>query len=58
MGLELRRDSNQQLRSKWWYGRFLAIGRERQIKGWSRAKKLALVAGDSSELQRLAKRTP
>jgi hypothetical protein len=22
MGLELRRDENEQLRSKWWYGRY------------------------------------
>jgi len=36
--------------------RISAVGRERQIKGWSRAKKLALVGGDSAELHRLAKR--
>ena len=30
--------------------------RERQVKGWSRAKKLALIRGDWGELMRLAKR--
>jgi len=33
-----------------------AIVRERQIKRWSRAKKLALIAGDMDELKRLSKR--
>jgi putative endonuclease len=33
-----------------------AIAAERKIKGWSRAKKEALIAGDWSEVQRLAKR--
>ena len=32
-----------------------AIRRERQIKGWSRAKKLALIKGDLAELKRLAR---
>jgi len=36
--------------------RILAAGRERQIKGWSRAKKIALASGDSAALHRLAKR--
>jgi tRNA/rRNA methyltransferase len=36
--------------------RVSAAGRERQLKGWSRMKKLALVAGDSDLLHRLAKR--
>jgi predicted GIY-YIG superfamily endonuclease len=31
-----------------------AIRRERQIKGWSRAKKLALIKGDLAELKRWA----
>jgi len=31
-----------------------AVRRERQIKGWSRAKKLALIKGDLAELKRLA----
>src|SRR5580693_7832329 len=34
--------------------RLSAVRRERQIKGWSRAKKLALIKGDVSELKRLA----
>ena len=39
MGLELRRDSNQQLRSKWWYGRYIINGERKfmnldvEIKG-------------------------
>ena len=32
-----------------------AIARERQIKGWSRAKKEALITGDWDRLTRLAK---
>ena len=34
----------------------LALKRERQIKGWSRAKKEALIRGDFGELKRLSKR--
>ena len=33
-----------------------AIAAERQIKGWSRAKKQALIAGDFTALQQSAKR--
>lgn len=33
-----------------------AIAAERQIKGWSRAKKEALMAGDFNRLEQLAKR--
>jgi predicted GIY-YIG superfamily endonuclease len=33
--------------------RFAAETRERQIKGWTRAKKLALAAGDMDLLKRL-----
>ena len=33
-----------------------AIAAERQIKGWSRAKKEALIAGDFDRLKALAKR--
>jgi putative endonuclease len=33
-----------------------AIAAERRIKGWSRAKKEALIAGDWDRVQRLAKR--
>ena len=33
-----------------------AIAGERQIKGWSRAKKQALISGDWGSLQKLAKR--
>jgi putative endonuclease len=33
-----------------------AIAAERQIKGWSRAKKIALIDGDWSSLQKLSKR--
>jgi predicted GIY-YIG superfamily endonuclease len=32
-----------------------ALAAERKIKGWSRAKKLALIRGDWSEISRLAK---
>ena len=33
-----------------------AIAAERRIKGWSRAKKEALIAGDMAALQRLSRR--
>ena len=33
-----------------------AIAAERQVKGWSRAKKEALIAGDWSRIARLAQR--
>ena len=36
--------------------RVSAAGRERQIKGWSRVKKLALATGDIEGLHKLAKR--
>jgi predicted GIY-YIG superfamily endonuclease len=35
-----------------------ALARERQIKGWSRAKKEALIHADWAEVSRLAKRKP
>lgn len=35
-----------------------AISREKQIKGWSRRKKEALIAGDFEKLVRLAKSRP
>jgi predicted GIY-YIG superfamily endonuclease len=31
-----------------------AIAAEKQLKGWSRAKKIALIAGDWDEIRRLA----
>ena len=31
MGLELRRDANQQLRSNWWYGRYMINGERRFV---------------------------
>ncbi|MDD3276628.1 MAG: hypothetical protein PHP93_06220, partial [Kiritimatiellales bacterium] len=31
MGLELRRDKNHNLRSKWWYGRYTVNGKRRFI---------------------------
>jgi predicted GIY-YIG superfamily endonuclease len=34
-----------------------AIAAERQLKGWSRAKKEALIKGDWNSVQRLAKET-
>ena len=40
-----------------WFQRITdAIVAERQIKGWSRAKKEALIRGDFSELRELSKR--
>ena len=36
--------------------RLSALRRERQLKGWSRAKKLALIRGDLPLVHRLAKR--
>ena len=38
-----------------WHDHVSALERERQIKRWSRAKKLALVNGDLAELKRLAR---
>jgi predicted GIY-YIG superfamily endonuclease len=35
-----------------------AIGAEKQIKGWSRAKKQALIAGDFDLLRELARSKP
>src|SRR5438552_18133214 len=35
--------------------RYEALTAERQIKGWARAKKLALIRGDWTEIGRLAK---
>ena len=35
---------------------YKAIVREKQIKGWSRAKKEALISGDINQLKLLAKR--
>jgi len=35
--------------------RYEALAAERQIKGWSKAKKLALIRGDWAEVSRLAK---
>ncbi len=32
-----------------------ALGRERQVKGWSRKKKEALIRGDWDEISRLAR---
>jgi putative endonuclease len=32
-----------------------AVRRERQLKGWSRAKKEALISGDCTRLKKLAK---
>ncbi len=31
MGLELRRDKNHNLRSKWWYGRYIINGERRFV---------------------------
>src|SRR5207249_1379895 len=41
-----------------WFERITdAIAAERQVKGWSRAKKEALMRGDFDALQRLSKRS-
>jgi putative endonuclease len=40
-----------------WFDRITdAIAAERQVKGWSRAKKEALIRGDFATLPRLSKR--
>jgi putative endonuclease len=39
-----------------WHQEFEAVSAERQIKGWSRKKKEALIAGDFEQLTWLAKR--
>jgi putative endonuclease len=41
-----------------WFERITdAIAAERQVKGWSRAKKEALMRGDFDALQRLSRRS-
>ena len=41
-----------------WFERIVdAIAAERQVKGWSRAKKEALIRGDFSSLRILSRRT-
>jgi putative endonuclease len=43
--------------SSQWFDRIAdAIAAERQVKGWSRAKKEALIRGDFDQLRALAKR--
>ncbi|MCP2669596.1 GIY-YIG nuclease family protein [Maricaulaceae bacterium EIL42A08] len=42
--------------SEWFQSITDAIGVERQIKGWSRAKKEALIAGAFNQLPELSKR--
>jgi putative endonuclease len=42
--------------SEWFQSITDAIAVERQIKGWNRAKKQALIAGDYDKLPELAKR--
>jgi putative endonuclease len=40
-----------------WFDRITdAIAAERQVKGWSRAKKEALIRGDLDQLRELSKR--
>ena len=40
-----------------WFDRITdAIAAERKLKGWSRAKKLAVIRGDFASVQRLSKR--
>ena len=42
-----------------WFERITdAIAAERQVKGWSRAKKAALIRGDFASLRALSKRAP
>ena len=42
-----------------WFDRVTdAVAAERQIKGWSRAKKEALIRGDFDSLRELARRKP
>jgi predicted GIY-YIG superfamily endonuclease len=38
--------------------RALALERERQIKGWTREKKAALITGDAAALERLSRAAP
>jgi putative endonuclease len=42
--------------SEWFEHVTDAIGAERQVKGWSRAKKEALIRGDFDRLRELSKR--
>jgi putative endonuclease len=42
-----------------WFERIVdAIAAERQVKGWSRSKKEALIRGDFAQLRTLARRGP
>ena len=42
--------------SKWFHDLRSAHAMERRLKGWSRAKKLALISGDSDALVKLSRR--
>ena len=50
-----RRQPVQLVWSEEFPSRYEALSAERQIKGWSRAKKQALIAGDWELLQRLSR---
>jgi predicted GIY-YIG superfamily endonuclease len=57
-GYTLHRRPVAVLWSQEFSSRYEALSAERQIKGWSRAKKAALVDGDWDEISRLAKPKP
>ncbi|HEY4366290.1 MAG TPA: GIY-YIG nuclease family protein [Steroidobacteraceae bacterium] len=51
----INRRSLRLVHSQLFATRYEALSAERQIKGWSRAKKIALIAGDWAEISRLAR---
>jgi len=55
-GYTQRRRPVKLIFSEWFDHIADAIAAERKLKGWSRAKKLALIRGDFTSLQELAKR--
>ena len=57
-GYTLHRRPVELVWSQEFSSRYEALAAERQIKGWSRAKKEALIDGDWNEISQLAKPKP
>ena len=55
-GYTLHRRPVELVWSEYFQTRYEALAAERQIKGWSRAKKEALIAGDWDTISRLARK--
>ena len=59
-GAKFTKDTNnlEYVYSEEFSSRFEAMQREKQLKGWTKAKKLALISGDLEKLKLLSKRKP